>query len=98
MIDYNERIPNNVNLNEDKVLQRALEKWQPGFQGWWGNAGPSDTSSLEVYLRTAISVDRDGWANFGYVKMPDYRWGVFLVPRDESRKVNRNCKPENAHK
>jgi benzoyl-CoA 2,3-dioxygenase component B len=47
-----------------------------------------DSGDLMVYLRTAISVDRDGWANFGYVKMPDYRWGIFLVPRDENRKVN----------
>jgi benzoyl-CoA 2,3-dioxygenase component B len=43
---------------------------------------------LQVYLRTAVSVDRDGWANFGYVRMPDYRWGVFLTPRDENRKIH----------
>ena len=46
MIDYNERIPNNVNLAEDKVLQRALEKWQPGFQNWWGGMGPAESSDL----------------------------------------------------
>ena len=28
-IDYSEKIPNNVNLNEDRTLQRALEHWQP---------------------------------------------------------------------
>ena len=88
MIDYTERIPNNVNLAEDKILQRALERWQPGFRDWWSGTGPVDSGELLVYLRTAISVDRDGWANFGYVKMPDYRWGIFLVPRDENRKVN----------
>jgi benzoyl-CoA 2,3-epoxidase subunit B len=87
MIDYTERIPNNVDLAGDKTLQRALEKWQPAFQGWWGDMGPVNSRELQVYLRTAISVDRDGWANFGYVKMPDYRWGIFLVPRDENRKV-----------
>jgi len=26
-IDYSERIPNNVNLSEDRRLQRALENW-----------------------------------------------------------------------
>ncbi|HEX8815632.1 MAG TPA: benzoyl-CoA 2,3-epoxidase subunit BoxB [Terriglobales bacterium] len=87
MIDYTERIPNNVDLAGDKTLQRALEKWQPAFQGWWGDMGPVNSRELQVYLRTAISVDRDGWANFGYVKMPDYRWGIFLVPRDENRTV-----------
>jgi benzoyl-CoA 2,3-dioxygenase component B len=87
MIDYNERIPNNVDLATDKTLQRALERWQPGFQGWWSETGPAGSNDFQVYLRTAISVDRDGWANFGYVRMPDYRWGIFLVPRDENRKI-----------
>jgi benzoyl-CoA 2,3-dioxygenase component B len=87
MIDYSERIPNNVDLANDKTLQRALERWQPAFLNWWSDTGPADTSTLEVYLRTAISVDRDGWANFDYVRMPDYRWGIFLVPRDEARAV-----------
>jgi benzoyl-CoA 2,3-dioxygenase component B len=87
MIDYTERIPNNVDLASDKTLQRALEKWQPAFLNWWADAGPADSSSLEVYLRTAISVEKDGWANFGYVRMPEYRWGIFLVPRDENRTV-----------
>ena len=87
MIDYSERIPNNVDLAGDKALQRALERWQPAFQNWWSETGPVNTRDLQVYLRTAISVDRDGWANFGYVRMPDYRWGIFLVPRDENRKI-----------
>lgn len=87
-IDYSQLIPNNVDLATDKTLQRALERWQPGFLNWWKDTGPANTSDLQVYLRTAVSVDRDGWANFGYVKMPDYRWGIFLVPRDGDRKVN----------
>jgi benzoyl-CoA 2,3-dioxygenase component B len=33
-------------------------------------------------------VDAKGWANFGYVKMPDYRWGIFLAAPDPGRKVN----------
>ncbi len=33
----------------------------------------------QVYLRTAISVDPKGWAHFEYVKLPDYRWGIFLA-------------------
>jgi benzoyl-CoA 2,3-dioxygenase component B len=88
MIDYSETIPNNVDLASDKTLQRALEKWQPAFLNWWNDAGPADSARLEVYLRTAISVDKDGWANFSYVRMPEYRWGIFLVPRDENRTVS----------
>src|SRR5579872_5692976 len=87
-IDYSQLIPNNVDLAGDRTLQRALERWQPAFLGWWNDTGPIDSTDLQVYLRTAISVDRDGWANFGYVRMPDYRWGIFLVPRDGDRKIH----------
>jgi benzoyl-CoA 2,3-dioxygenase component B len=41
----------------------------------------------DVYLRTAISVEREGWAKFGYVKMPDYRWGILLAPEEENRRI-----------
>ena len=30
-IDYSDKIPNNVNLSEDRTLQRALEQWQPNY-------------------------------------------------------------------
>ncbi len=86
-IDYSQKIPNNVDLSSDKRLQRALEEWQPNYLEWWKSVGPTDFNSTEIYLRTAISVDSDGWAHFGYVKMPDYRWGIFLEPRDEQRTV-----------
>jgi benzoyl-CoA 2,3-dioxygenase component B len=87
-IDYTQRIPNNIDLVNDRALQRALEHWQPAFLNWWNETGPANTSKLQVYLRTAVSVDRDGWANFGYVRMPEYRWGIFLTPRDEDRKIH----------
>jgi benzoyl-CoA 2,3-dioxygenase component B len=32
-----------------------------------------------VYVRTATSVDPEGWAHFEYVKLPEYRWGIFLA-------------------
>ena len=38
-IDYSERIPNNVNLADDRRLQRALEGWQPKFLDWWKTLG-----------------------------------------------------------
>jgi len=76
-INYNEKIPNNVDLSSDRRLQRALEQWQPGYLNWWEELGPEKSTDLEVYLRTAISVEKDGWAHFDYVKMPDYRWGFF---------------------
>ena len=78
-IDYSERIPNNVDLANDRALQRALEHWQPRFLDWWREMGPNQFASDEVYLRTAVGVDAKGWASYGFVKMPDYRWGIFLA-------------------
>jgi benzoyl-CoA 2,3-epoxidase subunit B len=87
-INYSEKIPNNVNLSEDRTLQRALEGWQPNFINWWDDMGPDGTTNHEVYLRTAVSVDPQGWAQFGHTKMRDYRWGIFLNPAIENRKVH----------
>src|SRR5213596_1499275 len=87
-INYIDRIPNNVDLGRDRVLQRALEHWQPAYMGWWFDMGPSESHNNDVYLRTATSVDPEGWAQFDYVKMPDYRWGIFLVPPTPDRQVN----------
>ncbi|HEY0323358.1 MAG TPA: benzoyl-CoA 2,3-epoxidase subunit BoxB [Pyrinomonadaceae bacterium] len=82
-----ERIPNNVNLSEDKKLQRALERWLPNYLSWWREMGPEGFQEKDVYLRTAISVEPSGWAHFDYVKMPDYRWGIFLKPAEADAKV-----------
>jgi benzoyl-CoA 2,3-dioxygenase component B len=87
-IDYSQKIPNNVNLSEDRALQRALEHWQPNYLNWWQSMGPEGAQSFDVYLRTATSVNPDGWAHFDYVKMPDYRWGIFLTPQDGQRKMH----------
>ncbi len=87
-INYSEAIPNNVNLAGDRTLQRALEHWQPNFLQWWAEMGPEGTREAEVYLRTAVSVDPGGWAHFGHVRMPDYRWGIFLAPADAERKIH----------
>ena len=87
-VDYGDRIPNNVDLGRDRVLQRALEHWQPQYMGWWYDMGPSESRDHDVYLRTAVSVEPDGWAVFDYIKMPDYRWGIFLTPPEAQRQIN----------
>ena len=56
-----DRIPNNVNLSEDKKLQRALEKWPPNYIDWWREMGQM------VFCRTSgcaqqVDVAR-GWAH-----------------------------------
>ncbi len=86
-IDYTSKIPNNVDLAHDRQLQRALEQWQPKYLEWWKETGPIESTTWDVYLRTAVSVDPKGWAHFDYVKMPDYRWGIFLAPPVADRKI-----------
>ncbi|MEQ1571063.1 MAG: benzoyl-CoA 2,3-epoxidase subunit BoxB [Myxococcota bacterium] len=86
-IDLESRIPNNVGLSSDKRLQRALEKWQPDYLSWWSEMGPEGHQADDVYLRTAVSVEPGGWANYGFVKMPEYRWGIFLSKEEADRKI-----------
>jgi benzoyl-CoA 2,3-dioxygenase component B len=86
-LNYIDKIPNNVDLSTNKTLQRALEHWQPRFLDWWKELGPAIFQNNDVYLRTATSVDREGWATFGMVKMPEYRWGIFLADRDPNRVI-----------
>ncbi|MEU1270651.1 benzoyl-CoA 2,3-epoxidase subunit BoxB [Streptomyces sp. NPDC005799] len=85
-VDYDAKIPNNVGLADDRRLQRALEGWQPRFLGWWGEMGPA-LDNHGVYLRTAVSVGRDGWAHFDHVHVPDYRWGIFLAEPTPDRRI-----------
>jgi benzoyl-CoA 2,3-epoxidase subunit B len=86
-VSYDTQIPNNVGLSGDKRVLKALEKWHPGYLNWWRDLGPDGFQDTLVYLRTAVSVDPKGWAKFGYVKMPDYRWGILLAPQVEGRTI-----------
>jgi benzoyl-CoA 2,3-dioxygenase component B len=79
-------IPNNVDLDNDAQLKRALSAWHPHFLDWWREVGPEGFDTSQVYLRTAISASGEGWANYGYVAMPEYRWGIFLAP-PQTRKI-----------
>src|SRR5690348_679807 len=92
-VDYNGLIPNNVGLSDDARVRKALETWYPGYIDWWTQMGPEGFQDKLVYLRTAIGVGSEGWAKFGYVRMPEYRWGVLLAPEVEGRTI-----PFGAHK
>ncbi len=86
-INCREQIPNNVGLDDNRALQRALEHWQPRFLDWWREMGPSGSQSHDVYLRTATAVDAEGWARYGMVRMPEYRWGIFLAEPVADRRI-----------
>jgi benzoyl-CoA 2,3-dioxygenase component B len=83
-----ERIPNNVNLSDNKRLLRALEHWQPKYLQWWRDMGPQGFQDYhQVYVRTATSVDPDGWAHFEFVRLHEYRWGIFLAEPTADRRI-----------
>ena len=86
-VSYDDAIPNNVDLASDRQLLRALEGWHPNYLDWWQDMGPEGFQNADVYLRTAVGVDPAGWAKFGYVKMPEYRWGILLAPKVEGRTI-----------
>src|SRR5919106_1494805 len=86
-VDIDATIPNNVDLAGDRRLRRALESWQPRFIAWWKELGPVAFQDNDVYLRTAIAVGQEGWANFDHVKMPEYRWGIFLADPEADRRI-----------
>jgi benzoyl-CoA 2,3-dioxygenase component B len=86
-INYDGLIPNNVDLNSDLRVRKALETWHPGYIDWWKDMGPEGFMDSLVYLRTAIGVDPKGWAKFDYVKMPEYKWGILLAPAVEGRTI-----------
>jgi benzoyl-CoA 2,3-dioxygenase component B len=92
-IDYDGLIPNNVGLSGDLRVRKALETWHPGYIDWWKSMGPAVFQNDPVFLRTAVGVGSEGWAKFGFVRMPDYRWGILLAPAVEGRTI-----PFGAHK
>ncbi len=87
-VNYDTLIPNNVDLSSDRRVLKALEQWQPKYVEWWKAMGPEGFHNASVYLRTAVSVETEGWAKFDYVKMADYRWGILLAPQEEGRKIH----------
>ena len=91
-INYSEKIPNNVDLADDRTLQRALEHWQPKFLDWWHEMGPTRLRgrATSTCAPPSASTRRAGRAT-ATVKMPDYRWGIFLAdagagPHDRLRR------------
>src|SRR6266511_6265627 len=42
----------------------------------------------DVYLRTALTTDIRRDSAWGYVRLPDYRWGVFLLDPDPERRIS----------
>jgi benzoyl-CoA 2,3-dioxygenase component B len=78
-------VPNNVGLEEKPGLRRSLEWFGGEFRKWWSDCGPAGIRDNEVYLRTPVGVDAGGWAQYGFVPLSQYRWGVFQAPAKPGR-------------
>ncbi len=78
-----QKIPNNVNLAERPhaaARARALAAELPRLVARHGPERLRTTATSTCAPRSASTPQ--GWAHFGYVKMPDYRWGIFLADAD----------------
>jgi benzoyl-CoA 2,3-dioxygenase component B len=87
MHPHDDSIPNNVGLADDEPLRRTLAAWMPGYREWWRTMTPPEFHDREILLRTATSADRDDWGHYDFVRLPDYRWGVFLTPAEAGRTI-----------
>lgn len=78
-------VPNNVGLAEKPGLRKSLEWFDLEFRKWWFDCGPAGIRDNEIYLRTPVGVDAGGWAQYGFVPLSQYRWGVFQAPEKPGR-------------
>jgi benzoyl-CoA 2,3-dioxygenase component B len=78
-------IPNNVGLAEKPELRKSLEWFGIEYRKWWSDCGPAGIRDNQVYLRTPVGVDAGGWAQYGFVPLSQYRWGVFQAPAKPGR-------------
>ena len=51
-VDYSTKIPNNVNLSEDRQVLKALEGWHPGYIDW--------DDEIRVFFEERCSFSPDG--------------------------------------
>jgi benzoyl-CoA 2,3-dioxygenase component B len=84
-MDLNDAIPNNVGLADRPKLRAVLKKFRADYLDWWREAGPQGFDEADVYLRMPTGIDARGWATYRYVKLADYRWGIYQSEPAENR-------------
>src|SRR6185295_9897722 len=77
LIDHKAAIPNNVGLDEGSALAQTLAGFKTDYMKWWRECGPQGFDAAECYLRLPVAADARGWATYEFVKLSDFRWGVF---------------------
>lgn len=88
MLDIDRRgvIPNNVGLEDRPALAKTLAQFRADYMKWWHECGPQGFDAADCYLRMPVAADARGWAAYEYVKLPEFRWGVYQsAPLPERR-------------
>jgi benzoyl-CoA 2,3-dioxygenase component B len=80
-VDLTGAIPNNVGLDSRPALVKTLARFKTGYMKWWRECGPQGFDAAQCYLRLPVAADQRGWASYDYVKLEDFRWGVFQSER-----------------
>ena len=92
-----DKIPNNVDLHVQQApAARARALAAAATSSGGSDMGPQGFQDYhQVYVRTAVSVDPAGWAHFEYVRLPEYRWGIFLADpvADRTHRLRRFLRP-----
>src|SRR5688572_19796740 len=81
LIDRSAVIPNNVGLEDRPALAKTLAQFKTDYMKWWRECGPQGFDAARCYLRLPVAADTRGWASYEYVKLEDFRWGVFQAER-----------------
>ncbi len=81
LVDRSAAIPNNVGLDERPALAKTLAQFKTDYMKWWRECGPQGFDAADCYLRMPVAADARGWASYEYVKLADFRWGVFQAER-----------------
>jgi len=85
-VDYSTKIPNNVNLSEDRQVLKALEGWHPGYMNWWGDMGRKASSNRWCISHRLFGRSR-GWAKFELRQDAGLSLGYPARPQEENRVI-----------
>ena len=86
-MDLGAAIPNNVGLADNPRLLAMLEAFGGKYMAWWRDWGPQGFDATDIWLRRPLSIEAGGWADFDYMRLPDYRFGVYQTPAEPERRA-----------
>jgi len=82
-VDYDGLIPTMSGSMPIRGCGGPWSSGHPSYLDWWQDRGRTGSKrpSLSAHRNR---VDQEGWAKFGYVRMPEYRWGILWRRRSRA--------------